>query len=184
MRNRLPEIAPRFLAVLILSAAALALSACSQVVPYRRTLPDWVRRVYVPMAVNKTTEPGLEELVTNAFAIEIEADGRLEVVQKSKADLIAQATLYDYRERSAGFESDDVESIRQMELVVGLDLFDPKDMKNPYARVGSAPIRTNYNSDYRSSTVELDVDARERLGQTVGAVLLQSMMTRAEFLAK
>jgi hypothetical protein len=132
------------------------------------------------MAANKTYEPGLEELVTNAFAAELLADGRLEVTRKAQADTIVRITLYDYQETSDSFENDNVEDRREIRLRVGMDLFDPKDLEHPVLQVPAFTVRFTYASDYRSYSSELDVNARQRLGETAAMQMLGALMSNAQ----
>lgn len=159
--------------------AVITLSGC-HVTPYQRTLPEWVQRVYIPMAKNQTAEPGLEELITKAFQTEILADGRLELTQKSKSNAVLQVTLHDYKEVTSHFESDNVKSATTMEMKVGLDLFDPKDLRNPIGSIPAFTVKLPYSSDYRNYQSELDVDARERLGETTALRLLSALMSNAK----
>ena len=163
----------------MLLISALFLSAC-HVTPYPRTLPDWVQRVSIPMAKNQTAEPGLEELVTKAFQTEVVADGRLELTGKSRANAVLQVTIHSYKETSQKFESDDVEKNRNMRVEMSMEVFDPKDLRTPIGKIDKFTISLAYNSDYRSYSSELDVDAKERLGETTGMRLLTALMSNVK----
>ena len=77
----------QILAFTFLLLSLVSLSACQTAVPYHRTLPDWVRRVYVPVAENGTTDAGLEVLVTNAFIEAALSDGGAETLRALLAAL-------------------------------------------------------------------------------------------------
>jgi len=165
--------------LLVMLSAALALVSCG-VTPFQRTLPDRVRRVYVPVAVNKTVEPGLEEIVTRAFQEEILRDGRLELVQKAKADAVVKVTILEYAETSAAFTPDNVESTRRVNLVASIDLYEPNDLENPFARAPRVIVNSLYGSGYRSVGSTLEVDARKNLGTAAGGALLNGLMNQVK----
>lgn len=179
MSAQRPNAALRAISLALLALAALPLAAC-HVTPYRRTLPEWIQRVYVPMAKNQTAEPGLEELVTKGFQSELIADGRLEVTSKARANAVLQVTLDEYAEITAKFESDNVERNRQMQMMVSLALFDPKDTTNPIGKTDKFLVKLTYKSDSRAYDSELDVNARERFGETAGMRLFSALMSHVK----
>ena len=156
----------------------LGATAC-HVTPYQRTLPEWVRNVYVPMADNQSYEPGLEELVTNALAEELLADGRLTPVQKSQADVVLKITLARYDEATAQFEDDDVERRRSLTLLVVVTLYDPNDMRTPIGAVPGFRVSINGVSDLRSVEYEPLPDIRGRLAHEAGREIVKAVLTRA-----
>jgi len=149
------------------------------VTPYQRTLPDWIRNVYVPLAENQTAEPGLEEVVTNALIEEMLADGRLNPVRRSEADVVMKVVIRKYREMSDDFEGDDVERRRSAEIEFGLFLYEPNDMDVPIASVLPFIVSIRYVSDYRSLDVEQEPDARRRLAHQSGIEIIRSVLTKA-----
>ena len=163
----------------ILASLAVGLAAC-QTTPYRRTLPEWVQRVHVPMVVNETTEPGLEERFTDAVTRELLADGRLDVVAKSQADAVLRVTVRSYKTRTATFGSDDVEMNRQVDLLLVLALYDPSDPKTPFARAKAFDIPFRYYSDFRGLAALTESDASDRLSSVVGRAVVQRLMTGME----
>ena len=174
MHTRLRDSLTRW--TILVAVAFVALAAACRVSYHERTLPDWISRVYVPMAVNETHEPGLEELVTNAFVEELLADGRVRAVRRSQCDAIARVTLHDYAETVDSFDSDDIESIRRLDLTLGLELFDSADPERLVVRTGRLPVHISYRSDRRATGAELDVDARDRLGESAGMRLVRAMI--------
>ena len=167
---------PRFA---LLALSLVAFGAC-HVTPYQRALPEWLQKVYVPMVSNQTYEPGLEEIITKSLQAEILSDGRLDVVQKSKADAVVQVNLLDFEETTSDFESDNIASRKQMSVQTEIKVFDPRDMDNPIGSVAPFKIALGYRSDYRSSSAELDVDARARLGETAALQILRALMSQIQ----
>jgi hypothetical protein len=61
-------------------------------------LPDDIKTVYVPIFVNKTSEPMIETEATQAAIRELQMDGSLKVVSaREEADTLLAVTLTDYR---------------------------------------------------------------------------------------
>lgn len=88
MRNRAP--------ILGLLLAAVSLTGC---VGYRlgSMLPPDIRSVYVPMFVNETTEPLIEDEATRAAIKEFQKDGSLQVAgTPEEADALLKVTLVGY----------------------------------------------------------------------------------------
>jgi hypothetical protein len=160
--------------ILILSMCGCAVRAA------KRTLPDWVRRVYIPMVENRTYEPGLEELVTNALIEEFSADGRFEVVRKRDADAVVKVVLNRYDEEAASFESDDLESDRLVRLKMGVSLVEPGKEGKPFAATGAILATTKYLADLRETKAELDVDARDRLAETAAIRIVHAVLFETE----
>lgn len=82
----------RFLASLALLPLLLLSSGC---VRYRlgSMLPPDVRTVYVPTCINETTEPLIEQDVTQAILAQIQMDGSLRIAPAETADTILEITL-------------------------------------------------------------------------------------------
>lgn len=56
-------------------------------------LPFGIKKVFVPMFGNRTSEPGVERIVTNDFIYEFTRSGEIEVVEKESADGIFLGTV-------------------------------------------------------------------------------------------
>lgn len=134
--------------VLMMIFAAPWLS-CTRVVPVR-TLPNWVRAIYVPMIENKTTEPGLEEVATTLIQEEFLADGRLDIVKKRRADLKLVATIEEYISYVEEEDSDDIAETNELIILATVKLYDPFDDENPLADLGLIKVPFRYNADPRS----------------------------------
>lgn len=187
---------PARIAVLLALCATLPLAlSCTRVVPVR-TLPGWVRGIYVPMVQNRTPEPGLEDLATQLIQQEFLADGRLGVVQKDRADLQLVATIEEFAIREDDFDNDAIASSREATMVVALRLLEPFD--DPFepreeivADLGLVSTNYRFNSDPRSTFYEPEPDvkrdaltalARQVVFQTITGfpVELQGLPTGAE----
>jgi hypothetical protein len=95
-----------YLSVPMLVMLALLAAGCRPLVR-TRTLPASVRSVHVPMILNRTSEPGIEERLTVEVQKELLADGRLNIVKRKEADAIIQITLSDFDRRTTYLDGDD-----------------------------------------------------------------------------
>lgn len=86
----------------------------------RGTLPDHVRTVAVPVFANKTSEPAVENLLTQAVVQAFSTNGRLRVVKPEEADAILEGEVVGYEIQALAF--DPRAAIRQYRLVVTMNL--------------------------------------------------------------
>jgi outer membrane lipopolysaccharide assembly protein LptE/RlpB len=108
----------RRLGGLAVSVAALALGACGY--SFRGTLPSHVNTVAVPMFQNRTSQPGVEAIITRAIAQAFVTNGRLRVVRTADADAILDGEVTSYAVAPIAF--DQTLNIQQYRLVVVLNL--------------------------------------------------------------
>ena len=67
-----------------------------------------------------------------------------------------------------------------MAIQTEIQVYDPRDMENPIGSVAPFKIVLGYRSDYRSSSAELDVDARARLGETAALQIVRALMSQIQ----
>lgn len=146
----------------------VAASGCNRLTPYKRTLPEWVQRVHIPMAYNKTSEPGLEVKITRALQQALLEDGRLEITGKNQADAVLVTHIHTFREDPSHLGGEDIETRSQMVLVAEIELYDPRDMESPFARTPEITVIYSYESDYREEDSVPRVDALEHLASSCG----------------
>ncbi len=149
------------IALVIILAAALAGVACERVAPVR-TLPSWVRGVHVPMVVNESYEPGLEETATRLIQEALLADGRLDVVPANSADLVLRARITDWRRRTSGTSGDDIADRYEYRVTAQVELFEPR-VDEPMASLGDVMVLRSFNSDARSVDFVPEPDRRREL---------------------
>lgn len=155
----------RSLSLTLLLAAALATASCERIRPMR-TLPNWVRGIYVPMAQNKSTEPGLEEVLTREIQHQFLSDGRINIVQKGQADLQLVTVIKSYRRVAEDVDSDDVTRRQQILILSEVLLYDPTvdpfdPQQKPVARLRDLNTQYLVSIDPRSTNYIVEPDARE-----------------------
>lgn len=101
-----------------LALALAALAGCGY--SLRGTLPDHVKTVAVPVFANKTSEPAVENLLTQAVVQAFSTNGRLRVVKPEEADAILEGEVVGYEIQALAF--DPRASISQYRLVVTMNL--------------------------------------------------------------
>ena len=100
----LPLRVPLFFALLAL--CGLSTMGCTPIVR-DRTLPPSIRSVVVPMAYNRTSEPGFEERLTVAVQEEFDADGRLTRARSVRdADAIIRLYITDWETSAFALDGD------------------------------------------------------------------------------
>ena len=170
----------RSCAALLLAAFALtalsALTGCERITPVR-TLPAWVRGVYIPMIKNKSYEPGLEEQATRLTQEAFLFDGRLDVVPKHQADLIVVAEIIDWVDRSGGSSGDQVTTDEEIELTASISLFEPYNMSTPIATLPPLVIMRRFNIDTRSVDYEPEPDRTRELLENLARAIVDNTIT-------
>jgi outer membrane lipopolysaccharide assembly protein LptE/RlpB len=102
----------------VLAVAALALGACGY--SLRGTLPSHIHTVAVPIFLNRTSQPGVEAILTRAIAQALATNGRLRVVRPEEADAILNGEVITYSVAPIAF--DQSLNIQEYRLVVVLNL--------------------------------------------------------------
>ena len=110
---------PRALVRLLLVAVAVVvLGACGY--SLRGNLPGHIKTVAVPVFKNRTSEPGVENLLTGAVVEAFSTNGRLTVVNTERADSILEGEVIGYQVQSVAF--DPRANVQQYRLVVTMNL--------------------------------------------------------------
>lgn len=102
---------------LVLLAVAL-LVGCGYT--WRGTLPAHLRTIAVPTFANRTSEPGVESLLTRAVVEAFSTSGRLQVVPPERADAVLEGEVTGYEIQSIAF--DPRANVRLYRLVVTVNL--------------------------------------------------------------
>ena len=101
-----------------LALMAVALAGCGY--SLRGNLPGHIRSVAVPVFTNRTSEPAVENILTQAVVQAFSTNGRLRVVKPDQADAILEGEVVDYQILALAF--DPRANIQQYRLVVTMNL--------------------------------------------------------------
>src|SRR5689334_18333586 len=107
-------------------------AGCQRVAPVR-TLPSWVRGIYIPVFKNSTVEPGIEDVATRLTQEAFLNDGRVDVVPKDRADLVLKVEIINWRAETARTRGDYIGRTSDVTLTVGIKMYDPFDLDKPMA---------------------------------------------------
>jgi outer membrane lipopolysaccharide assembly protein LptE/RlpB len=103
---------------LVVAVAAVALGACGY--SFHGTLPSHIHTVAVPIFLNRTSQPGVEAILTSAIVQALATNGRLRVVRTEDADAILNGEVVNYSVVPIAF--DQSLNIQEYRLVVVLNL--------------------------------------------------------------
>lgn len=101
-----------------LVVAVAGLAGCGY--SLRGGLPDHIKTVGVPVFVNRTPEPAVESLLTQAVVRAFSTNGRLRVVKPEEADAVLDGEVVGYQIQALAF--DPRANIQQYRLVVTMTL--------------------------------------------------------------
>jgi len=107
--------------IIILAVASSMLPGC---VGYRlgSTLPEGIEVVHIPTFINKTTEPLLEVVASQAVISEIQRDGTLGVGSREKSDVILNVSVIDLRLQPLSYQKDQATTTREYRLIITASL--------------------------------------------------------------
>ena len=107
------------MAVTIAGALVLGLAGCSYS-PSPALFPPHLRTLAVPVLRNQTTEPNLEQEVTQAIVDRFVQDNKLRVVAESEADLVLSGAVVKYTNAVFGFNANEQAQEYQVAVTVQL----------------------------------------------------------------
>ncbi len=108
----------RALAAALLATAALAAAGCGY--SLRGNLPDHIKTVAVPIFLNRTAVPAVENFLSSAVANAFSTNGRLRLTTADRADSILEGEITNYMLQSIAYDA--AANIRQFRLQVTLNL--------------------------------------------------------------
>lgn len=131
----------------------------------RGNLPEHLKSVAVPVFVNRTREPAVENILTRAVVEAFSTNGRLHVVRPEEADAILEGEITGYDLQSVAFDAR--ANVRQFRLVVtmNLRLRDVRENRVIYDRAG-----VQERADFRVPGTVSDTIAREETALRTAAV--------------
>jgi hypothetical protein len=163
--------------VAFVSCAAIALVACSATVPYR-TLPEHIKRIYIPMFQNDSRLFGAQADLTLHVNDEFMLDGRLDVVQNERADVRLEGRIHRFKEWGSHLGGDEFPIVSTMEMTCVVRTWDPYDADR-IAPLGQWRVEAvvQYVSDARRSISETQTEARDRLLRQMAKNIVTTVMT-------
>jgi outer membrane lipopolysaccharide assembly protein LptE/RlpB len=151
MRRRRPP-AGAVLGLLVLLAGGCGYSL-------RGTLPAHIQTIAIPVFQNKTTEPGIETIVTRAVVEAFSTSGRLRVVRPEQADAILEGEVIDYDVQSIAFDPRSQARLYRLVVTMNLRL---RDLVQNRLVFDQRAFRER--ADFRASEAVSETIVREDLG--------------------
>jgi outer membrane lipopolysaccharide assembly protein LptE/RlpB len=138
----------------LVALALLALGGCGY--SLQGTLPEHVRTVAIPIFVNRTVEPAVENVLTRAVVEAFSTDGRLRVVTPAEADSILEGEVTRFVVEPIAF--DRAANVQLYRLLVTLNLRYRDVRRNVvlFERVG-----LHERADFRAAPLVAETIARE-----------------------
>lgn len=107
----------RVVAIPALLCSLLILSSCCyHMAGTGGHLTPGMKSVFIPVFENKTMEPIVEEELTPAVIREFLHDGRIEVVDRSRADMVLEGSVVSYKETPVSFDAS--QNVREYRITV------------------------------------------------------------------
>jgi hypothetical protein len=118
----------------LMLAVLLAAGGCGY--SFRGTLPEHIRSIAVPVFTNRTREPAVENVITQAVVVAFSTNGRLRVERAERADSLLEGEITGYELQSLAF--DPAANVRRYRLVVTMNLRyrDLRENKLMFERAG------------------------------------------------
>jgi hypothetical protein len=165
------------------SLTALTLAAtlvgCGTLTPPRRTLPERIQTVYLPMPKNESYEYGFEEELARALHEEFTADGRLRPVGEPIADARLDMTIQRFERNVVAFNADDYPLLEGVEITVGFNLTEPGRQEEPTVEA-SVTTSDFFLADPRRSQFVPEPEWRADLMRAVALDIVNAVLTHRE----
>jgi len=109
----------------MVGAAALHLSGCAgyQIGSVKPSAYSSINSIHIPPFINRTLEPRLSSLVTNAVLKEIQADGTYKVATRKNADAVLVAKIMRIDKRQLRAVRTDTLQSRELRLFIVVDFY-------------------------------------------------------------
>ncbi len=168
---------PGRLAVAVMVAAAALFSAGCETIARARTLPPSVRNVYVPIALNRSSMPAVEEDLTVYLQEEILADGRLNLTERRRADAFVEVTINRFVSDTFTTNSNDIATTRQWDMRTTLRVVRNIPGRPTIGDPRPVNVTFIYNADTRSIGYEPEPVVKERALRDLARAINRELMT-------
>jgi hypothetical protein len=109
----------------LVAGVAVVVAGCDDLA-IKRTLSDDIHNVYIPPIENKTSEPQVDQLLTQQITQAFIVDGRLKVSSQESADVILKMTLQRFDRIVLIYDANQVPQEYKLQMVLDADFIDAK----------------------------------------------------------
>lgn len=147
------------------------------VVSRQRTLPPSVRTIHIPMFVNRSAEPMIEERATILTQKQFLADGRLDLAKESSADAFVEVAITGFDRETTSFDADDFP--RRARYAIEVDVRIVQNLPGRPVIGGVRDVRATTMStvDKRVITYEPEPDAIDELLERLARQIVREVIT-------
>jgi hypothetical protein len=139
---------------------------------FKGALPSYIQSVAIPIFIDRTAYPGVQEKVTDSVIEAFVADNTLKVVDESKADIVLNGTVQSVRERPAAVKAGETVTESHLYVSVKVVCEDIKNSKKLFDKVFSQYGITSYTAgqDEKDKAVEeaIQLITEDILNTTLG----------------
>lgn len=155
----------------MVGAAALHLSGCAgyQIGSVKPAAYSSINSLFIPPFVNRTLEPRLSSLVTNAVLKEVQADGTYKVATRNNADAVLVGRIMKIDKRQLRAVRTDTLQSRELKLFIVVDFYleDPDTGNRIYSTAKALKLRDSDDSDEAFDEDLIGVREGRVIGETI-----------------
>jgi len=135
------------------------------------SIPTNVSQIHVPTFQNSSSEPTLEEILTDDVIQEFLADGRVSLVSRAEAEAILLGTIKQYKHIPLMYNDQDIVQQYKVRIEISLAL---KDAKTGTILWRQPEIRRETRYSDVQPPVETELNAQERVSEQLARDVLTS----------
>jgi len=162
----------------ILMIMPLIISGCGYAL--KSSLPEYIKRIAIPTFINATAQHGIEADLTDVVKKEFLVDGRLEIVDRDKADAILEGTIRKYLVENLSYDVNNVVLQRRIKMVIDIRVIDARTnaVLQEQKEVGGIEggSTSYFVSDVTGMTIEPEYQARDRIYHNIAGDIVNRVI--------
>lgn len=141
-----------------------------------KAIPSHIKKIAIPLSINQTFEPGLEDVLTTALIEEFKADGRLTVVSEKEADAILHSEIVLFHAEVLSFDEKDLATVYRVLIKGDFRVEDLRDKKIIWSeRELGSTLKTEYKA---TSDINVTRDAKDEATRKTCRDISQDIISR------
>ncbi len=161
---------------LFVATTILVASGCARV-SRERTLPPSIHSVSVPMFVNRSAEPAIEEDATVYTQEEFLADGRLDLVAARDADAWIEVKITDFTNEGVSFDGDNFPRRVRFTTTARVEIVQNIPGKPLIGGPRTVTASHSFNNDKRSLTYVPEPEGKELVLRELARKIVEEVVT-------
>ena len=160
----------------LFSILILMTASCARV-SRERTLPPSINSIYIPMAVNRSAEIGIEEDLTAYIQEEFLADGRLELDTRRASDAHVIITITDFDEEAQTFDTENYPRRVRQSITLKIEIIQNVPGKPAFGPPRRVEASRTFNNDARTITYVPEPQGRDSVLRECARKAVQEVIT-------